>query len=89
MADILGTITRYKLEEIARAKEAVPLHVLAELARERAELVREIPNEHVGAAAGGEVADRVDVLHRILLRRGAAAGQDRADDDRGRGPSPW
>ncbi len=33
MADILEKITRYKLEEIARAKEAVPLHVLAELAR--------------------------------------------------------
>lgn len=33
MADILDKITRYKLEEIARAKEATPLHVLAELAR--------------------------------------------------------
>ena len=31
MADILEKITRYKLKEIARAKEAVPLHVLAEL----------------------------------------------------------
>ncbi len=33
MADILEKITRYKLEEIARAKAALPLHVLAELAR--------------------------------------------------------
>src|SRR5690349_23420695 len=33
MADILEKITRYKLEEIARAKEATPLHVLTELAR--------------------------------------------------------
>ncbi len=33
MADILEKITRYKLEEIERAKEQTPLHVLAELAR--------------------------------------------------------
>jgi indole-3-glycerol phosphate synthase len=33
MADILEKITRYKLEEIARAKALTPLHVLAELAR--------------------------------------------------------
>jgi indole-3-glycerol phosphate synthase len=33
MADILEKITRYKLDEIARAKAAKPLHVLAELAR--------------------------------------------------------
>jgi len=33
MADILDKITRYKLEEIARAKAAAPLHVIAELAR--------------------------------------------------------
>ena len=33
MADILDKITRYKLEEIARAKAAAPLHVVAELAR--------------------------------------------------------
>lgn len=33
MADILDKITRYKLTEIARAKAATPLHVLAELAR--------------------------------------------------------
>jgi indole-3-glycerol phosphate synthase len=33
MADILETITRYKLTEIARAKAATPLHVLAELSR--------------------------------------------------------
>src|SRR3990172_9997802 len=33
MADILEKITRYKLDEIARAKAALPLHVLAELAR--------------------------------------------------------
>jgi indole-3-glycerol phosphate synthase len=33
MADILDKITRYKLDEIARAKAAIPLHVLAELAR--------------------------------------------------------
>jgi indole-3-glycerol phosphate synthase len=33
MADILEKITRYKLDEIARAKERLPLHVLAELAR--------------------------------------------------------
>ena len=33
MADILDKITRYKLEEIARAKAATPLHVIAELAR--------------------------------------------------------
>ena len=33
MADILEKITRYKLEEIARAKAATPLRVIAELAR--------------------------------------------------------
>jgi indole-3-glycerol phosphate synthase len=33
MADILDKITRYKLEEIARARAATPLHVIAELAR--------------------------------------------------------
>jgi len=33
MSDILAKITRYKLDEIARAKERQPLHVLAELAR--------------------------------------------------------
>jgi indole-3-glycerol phosphate synthase len=33
MADILEKITRYKLEEIRRAKAVLPLHVLAELAR--------------------------------------------------------
>jgi len=33
MADILETITRYKRDEIARAKHRTPLHVLAELAR--------------------------------------------------------
>jgi indole-3-glycerol phosphate synthase len=33
MADILDKITRYKLEEIALAKAAAPLHVVAELAR--------------------------------------------------------
>jgi indole-3-glycerol phosphate synthase len=33
MSDILEKITRYKLDEIARAKAALPLHVLAELAR--------------------------------------------------------
>jgi len=33
MADILEKITRYKLDEIERAKAARPLHVLAELAR--------------------------------------------------------
>ena len=33
MADILEKITRYKLAEIARAKQRAPLHVLAELAR--------------------------------------------------------
>ncbi len=33
MADILEKITRYKLDEIARAKERLPLNVLAELAR--------------------------------------------------------
>jgi indole-3-glycerol phosphate synthase len=33
MADILEKITRYKLEEVARAKAATPLNVLAELAR--------------------------------------------------------
>jgi len=33
MADILEKITRYKLGEIAQAKERLPLHVLAELAR--------------------------------------------------------
>ena len=33
MADILEKITRYKLEEIARANAALPLQVLAEYAR--------------------------------------------------------
>jgi indole-3-glycerol phosphate synthase len=33
MADILEKITRYKLDEIRRAKEVLPLHVLTELAR--------------------------------------------------------
>jgi indole-3-glycerol phosphate synthase len=33
MADILEKITRYKLDEVARAKERQPLQVLAELAR--------------------------------------------------------
>lgn len=33
MADILEKITRYKLDEIARAKEAAPLRVIAEYAR--------------------------------------------------------
>jgi indole-3-glycerol phosphate synthase len=33
MADILDKITRYKLEEIALAKAAAPLHVISELAR--------------------------------------------------------
>jgi len=33
MADILDKITEYKREEVARAKRAQPLHVLAELAR--------------------------------------------------------
>jgi indole-3-glycerol phosphate synthase len=33
MADILDKITGYKLEEIAKAKAAAPLHVMAELAR--------------------------------------------------------
>ena len=33
MADILEKITRYKLEEIARAKAATPLRVISELAR--------------------------------------------------------
>jgi indole-3-glycerol phosphate synthase len=33
MVDILEKITHYKLDEIARAKERLPLHVLAELAR--------------------------------------------------------
>jgi len=33
MADILEKITRYKLDEIERAKAQLPLHVLAELAR--------------------------------------------------------
>jgi indole-3-glycerol phosphate synthase len=33
MSDILEKITRYKLDEIARAKERLPLQVLAELAR--------------------------------------------------------
>jgi len=33
MSDILKKITRYKLDEIARAKERLPLQVLAELAR--------------------------------------------------------
>ena len=33
MADILDKITRYKLEEIARAKAATPLRVISELAR--------------------------------------------------------
>jgi indole-3-glycerol phosphate synthase len=33
MADILDKITRYKLDEIARARAATPLHVIAELAR--------------------------------------------------------
>ena len=33
MADILEKITRYKLEEIARAKAVAPLRVVAELAR--------------------------------------------------------
>src|SRR5690606_25562408 len=33
MADILEKITRYKLEEIARAKDAAPLRVMAEYAR--------------------------------------------------------
>jgi indole-3-glycerol phosphate synthase len=33
MADILEKITQYKREEVARAREALPLQVLAELAR--------------------------------------------------------
>lgn len=33
MADILENITRYKLDEIARAKQLAPLQVLAEVAR--------------------------------------------------------
>lgn len=55
MADILEKITRYKLEEIARAKTAVPLRVVAELARS-APRVRPFADAIVAKHAAGRPA---------------------------------
>ncbi|KWT69008.1 Indole-3-glycerol phosphate synthase [Hyphomicrobium sulfonivorans] len=55
MADILEKITRYKLEEIARAKTAVPLRVVAELARS-APRVRPFADAIVAKHAAGQPA---------------------------------
>jgi len=55
MSDILEKITRYKTQEVAAAKQAVPLHVMAEYAR-RATAVRPLRAALQTTIAAGKTA---------------------------------
>ena len=78
MADILEKITRYKLEEVARAKAATPLQVIAECARS-APRVRPVRRRHRGQAQAGLPA---------LIAEMKKAALEGADPRRLRSPSP-
>lgn len=75
MSDILANITAYKREEIARAKERRPLHVIAELARS-AGPVRPFAEALSGAIARGRPA-----LIAEIKKASPSKGLIRADFD--------
>ena len=75
MSDILEKITAYKREEVARAKDKMPLHVLAELARS-AEPVRPFAGAIAARLAGGRPA-----LIAEIKKASPSKGLIRADFD--------
>jgi indole-3-glycerol phosphate synthase len=75
MADILEMITRYKLEEIARAKDAAPLRVMAEYARSAP------PVRPFAGAISAKIADGKPALIAEIKKASPSKGLIRDDFD--------